>query len=283
MVGLPWDVTSSYRRGASEAPDAIRRATSGRLYNWFTERGVDLSAKLKVCDHGNVRWTKDLFSLDERLLRAILLHNHDAPFTLFLGGDHFVSYPCFASTAKTRGQHLSLLYFDAHPDLYQDYEGTLYSHATTVSRILEKSDLSSGRVCYVGVRASTRDQNERIKRFGLTVHTTQDVYAKGCHAISSSVRSLLKDGPVYLSIDLDSLDPAFAPGVANPQPGGLSTRQMLEILEGLEGLQIVAADLVEYSPRFDAPAGITGFTCAILIKEVMGLMSASPTAENRSP
>ena len=278
VIGLPWDATSSYRRGAAAGPDAIRRATSGRLYNRFTERGLDLAALWKVCDHGNVKETSDISKLKKSLASAISLHDHSDHLTLFLGGDHFISYPCFSLIAQKCKSRLSLLYFDAHPDLYESYGGSRYSHATTVSRILEDKNHSSGTVCYVGIRASTSEQNERIRNLGLTAYTTQDVYRRGCDAIASSIRSMLLDQPVYLSVDLDCLDPAFAPGVGNPQPGGLSTRQMLEILHGLEGLEIVAADIVECSPRFDSNARTTAFTSAILIKELMGIMARSATS-----
>ena len=275
VVGLPWDTTSSYRRGAAAGPDAIRRATSGRLYNRFTEQGLDLATLWKVCDHGNVKETSDISKLEKNLASAMSLHDHRSHSTLFLGGDHFISYPCFSLMAQKCKRHLSLLYFDAHPDLYESYEGSRYSHATTVSRILEDKNLSSGAVCYVGIRASTSEQNERIKTLGLNAYTTEDVYIRGCDAIASSIRSMLLNQPVYLSVDLDCLDPAFAPGVGNPQPGGLSTRQMLEILRGIEGLEIVAADIVEYSPRFESKARTTAFTSAILIKELMGIMARS--------
>jgi len=272
---LPWDATSSYRRGAAAGPDAIRRATSRRLYNRFTEQGLDLAALWKVCDHGNVKETSDISKLKRSLASAISLHDHRGHSTLFLGGDHFISYPCFSLMAQKCKCRLSLLYFDAHPDLYESYEGSHYSHATTVSRILEDRNISSGTVCYVGIRASTSEQNERIRTLGLNAYTAQDVYRRGCDAIASSIRSVLLNQPVYLSVDLDCLDPAFAPGVGNPQPGGLSTRQIFEILHGLEGTDIVAADIVEYAPRFDSKARTTAFTSAILIKEIMGIMAKS--------
>jgi len=283
VVGVPWDATSSYRRGAAAGSDAIRRATSGRLYNRFTEQGLDLATLWKVCDHGNVKETSNISKLKKSLAHAIGLHNHSGHSTLFLGGDHFISYPCFSLMAQKCKRRLSLLYFDAHPDLYESYEGSRYSHATTVSRILDDRNLSSGTVCYVGIRASTSEQNERIRTLGLNAYTTQDVYTRGCNAIASSIKSMLLDQPVYLSVDLDCLDPAFAPGVGNPQPGGLSMRQMLEILHGIEGLEIVATDIVEYSPRFDSKARTTAFTSAILIKEMMGIMAKSATSQRVHP
>jgi len=275
VVGVPWDATSSYRRGAAAGPDAIRRATSSRLYNRFTEQGRDLGSLWRVCDHGNAK-AKSVSGLKKALARAVDLHNHDDQTTLFLGGDHFITYPCFSAIAKKHGRPLSLLYVDAHPDLYETYEGVAYSHATVVSRILDEKNLSSGHVCYLGIRASTREQDERIKTLGLTVHTTRDVCEKGCDAVGSLVRSELLHEPVYLSLDLDCLDPAFAPGVGNPQPGGVSVRQILDVLHALTGLEVVAADIVEYCPEAESEARTTAFTSAILIKELMGIMANLP-------
>lgn len=219
---------------------------------------------------------KSVSGLKRTLNRTVSLHSHDDQTTLFLGGDHFITYPCFSAIAEKCGHPLSLLYVDAHPDLYENYEGTAYSHATVVSRILDEKDLSSGRVCYLGVRASTREQDERIKSLGLTIHTTRDVCEKGCDSIASLIRSEFLHDPVYLSLDLDSLDPAFAPGVGNPQPGGLSVRQVLDTMHALAGLEVVAADIVEYCPRAESLARTTAFTSAILIKELMGIMAKSP-------
>ena len=274
VVGVPWDATSSYRRGASAGPDATRWATSSRLYNHFTEQGMDLSTTWHVCDHGNVR-KSTVSNLRENIAQVADLHNHRNPSILFIGGDHFVTYPCFDFVRERSGNPLSLLYFDAHPDLYERYEGNRDSHATVVSRILETRGRGSGKVCYVGIRASTREQDERISALGLTAHTARDVYEQGCEAVSSSIRSVLKDVPVYLSFDLDCLDPAHAPGVPNPQPGGLTTRQVFQILHRIAGLRIVAADVVEYAPEFDSGARTTAFTSAALIKEIMGVMAQS--------
>ena len=278
VIGVPWDATSTYRRGAAAGPDAIRKATSSRLYNRFTELGLDLGALWKVCDHGNVKASK-VSALKKALADAVNLHDHDHPATLFLGGDHFITYPCFNLMAEKYGSPLSLLYFDAHPDLYESYEGVTYSHATVVSRILDEKNLSSGTVCYAGIRASTREQTERMSSLGLTVHTTHEIYEKGCDGVGSLIRSELLHKPVYLSFDLDCLDPAFAPGLGNPQPGGLTVRQILDILHALAGLEIVAADIVEYCPKAESEARTTAFTSAILIKELMGIMAKSESAE----
>jgi agmatinase len=280
VVGVPWDVTSTYRRGAAEAPNAIRKATSSRLYNRFTELGLDLGAIWKVCDHGNAR-ARGVSTLKKALAIAVNLHNHEHPAMFFLGGDHFITYLCFSIMAEKRGRPLSLLYFDAHPDLYETYEGDRYSHATVVSRILDEKNLSSGTVCYAGIRASTREQNERIGSLGLTVHTTHDIDEKSSHRVGSLIRSELLHKPVYLSLDLDCLDPAFAPGVGNPQPGGLTVRQILDMLHALAGLEIVAADIVEYCPKAESGTRTTAFTSAILIKELMGMMTKSERPQRR--
>ena len=275
VVGIPWDLTSSYRRGASGGPNAIRMDTDGALYNRYSERGMDLADVWRVCDHGNVRKVKAASKLRKSIQVRTRLHHHRDQRTLFLGGDHYVTYPAFELIAEAESKPLSLLYFDAHPDLYQSYEGSLHSHATVVSRIVENPKASTGRVCYVGIRASTKEQDRRIRQLGLTKFTSNDVYRKGCEAIGASVKTLLTDKLVYLSIDLDCLDPAYAPGVANPQPAGLSTRQLFDILHGLDGLKVVAADIVEYSPNCEPKPRTTGFTAAVLIKEIMQLLSST--------
>jgi arginase family enzyme len=118
-----------------------------------------------------------------------------------------------------------------------------------------------------------------MSSLGLTVHTTHEIYEKGCDGVGSLIRSELLHKPVYLSFDLDCLDPAFAPGLGNPQPGGLTVRQILDILHALAGLEIVAADIVEYCPKAESEARTTAFTSAILIKELMGIMAKSESAE----
>lgn len=283
VVGVPWDSTSSYRKGAAAGPNAIRRATDGRLYNQFTELGVDLATLWRVCDHGDAKRLPSGASaggLERSISSTVSRHGHSRPPLLFLGGDHFITYPCFSLVAKMHGRPLSLLYFDSHPDLYQQYDGNPNSHATVVSRILDRKELSSGSVCYVGIRASTAKQKDRIRGFGLTEFTTHDVNSQSCDTIGANVKSFLKNQSVYLSIDLDCLDPAFAPGVGNPQPGGLSTRQVIEILHAIYGLDVVAFDIVEYCPRFDSNGRTTAFTAAILIKEAMGLMAKSSSQKS---
>jgi agmatinase len=272
-VGVPWDKTSSYQRGSAAGPDAIRRATSAQLYNRCTEKGCDLASLWRVCDHGNTKKAEKIRELGRIIKAATNLHRHKNASVLFLGGDHFITCYCFSHIASLLGHRLSLLYFDAHPDLYERYEGSLYSHATVVSRILDRKDLSSGLVCYVGLRASTNEQDGRIASFGLSKYTAHDVSIRGCNSISRSIKSHFSNEPVYLSVDLDCLDPAYAPGVGNPQPGGLSTRDLIEILHGLEGLKIVAADIVEYAPKCDSKSRTTAFTSAILIKEMLGTMA----------
>jgi len=272
VVGIPWDVTSSYRRGAAAAPDAIRKATDARLYNSYTEQGVDLAARVKVCDHGNAEKARNVIDLKRIISSTIKVHDHKNAALLFLGGEHFVTFPAFESAAEFHGQRLSLLYFDAHPDLYEIYEGSLNSHATVVSRILSNTNANVGKVGYVGLRASTKEQEDRIAKLDLMKYTSHDVVEKGYQKICNSLNRMLKNTFVYLSIDLDCLDPAYAPGVGNPQPGGLSSRQLFDIIQNLD-LEIVAADIVEYSPRCDTNARTTAFMSAVLIKEIMWAMT----------
>jgi arginase family enzyme len=152
---------------------------------------------------------------------------------------------------------------DAHPDLYQDFEGDLFSHAAPFTRIMEEGLVT--RLVQVGIRTLSGHQKAQVDRFQVEVVDMR--------AWSAGVRPKIT-GPVYLSIDLDGLDPAFAPGVSHWEPGGLSTREVLALIQGLEG-PLVGADVVEFNPVRD-PAGITAMVCAKLVKELAGKMGQPP-------
>ena len=177
---------------------------------------------------------------------------------LLLGGDHAVTVPAFRATLR-RYPDLKLLYLDAHPDLYPDYEGDSLSHACVVSRILELEEMSGERITQVGVRALTPPQREVAQREGIRVVPAWEFASFRYEA----------EGPVYLSVDIDVLDPAYAPGCGNPVPGGPSTRELLALLQTLKG-RIVALDVVEVNPLLD-PSGITALAAARIVIEMLGL------------
>lgn len=261
VVGVAWDGGSSYRKGSSSAPQLIRQATSHRLYNSYTEGLTDLRPAWRYQDLGDVsaRSFDELASRLEAIV-ASAPRAADSLF-LFLGGDHSITIATVRALRRVKGD-FGLVYLDAHPDMYSEYDGDPYSHACVVRRIVELGLVDPGRIVVAGVRAPTPEQAEFARGSGVRVVSVHDLAHNGIPALGFE--------RAYVSIDLDVLDPAFAPGVGNPEPGGLSTRELVRALHGLEGVDIVGFDIVEYNPRHDHSM-ITAFAAAKIIRELLGL------------
>ncbi len=254
LIGLPYDASSSYHRGPAQAPAAIREALHCDSTNAWTEALQDLSG---LADAGDLPLPAgpEARELIERGIRD-LLDRGGVP--LALGGDHSVTYPILRALGP-RHPGLTILHFDAHPDLYQAFEGDPHSHACPFARIME--DGLAARLVQVGIRTMNGHQRQQADRFGVEVIDMR--------AWEAGVRPQLQ-GPLYVSIDLDAFDPAFAPGVSHREPGGLSSREVLTLLQALPG-PLVGADVVEFNPGHD-PLGLTGPLCAKLVKELVSRM-----------
>jgi agmatinase len=176
-----------------------------------------------------------------------------------LGGDHAVTYPIVEAFHK-KYDDLSILHFDAHPDLYNELDGNRHSHACPFARIMENG--LARRLVQVGIRGMNSHQRNQAERFGVEVHEMKD-WKEGIR--------LEFDGPLYISFDMDALDPAFAPGVSHFEPGGLTTRQAIQMIHNIRTPQIVGADIVEYNPKRD-PSGVTAMVSAKIFKEVAAKM-----------
>jgi arginase len=243
-------------RGASVAPDVIRRAIFSPSSNPSTELGLDLGRDERFLDAGNLRLPEGETALDAITRGAAEILTTGASL-LALGGDHAVTFPLVRAHA-THWPGLNVLHLDAHPDLYEEFEGNRYSHACPFARILE-AGLAS-RLVQVGIRTLNDPQRSQVSRFNVE----QVEVGKWANS------NLTFDGPVYLSLDLDVLDPAFAPGVSHHEPGGLSVRDVLRIIHGFRG-RLVGADVVELNPLRD-PTGVTGMVAAKLVKEIAARM-----------
>ncbi len=258
LLGVPHDASSSYLRGPAQAPPRIREALHSPSSNLSTESGRSLA---------DASWWRDAGDLalpSPATIRADI----EAGVTqvidaggrpLVLGGDHSVTYPVVRAVAAAHGP-FTLLHFDAHADLYDELDGDRHSHACPFARIMEAGLVS--RLVQVGIRTLNAHQREQAARFGVEVIDMRPVAA--------GVRPQLS-GPVYVSLDLDVLDPAFAPGVSHWEPGGLSTRELLTMLQAIDG-PIIGADLVEYNPLRD-PTGLTGMVAAKVLKELLDAMA----------
>jgi agmatinase len=257
LIGVPYDLGSSHLRGPAEAPPLIRAALRSPAGNSWTEQLRDLDAPDGLTDAG------DLSLPDGRQVRAtietaIRTLVGDGWRPLVLGGDHSITYPVLRAV---RGFHqrLTILHVDAHPDLYDEFEGDRFSHACPFARIMEER--LADRLVQVGIRTLNGHQRDQATRF--------DVEIFDMRSWAAGERPAL-DGPVYVSMDVDALDPAHAPGVSHREPGGLTVRDVLTLIQEFRGT-LVGADVVEYNPRQDV-SDLTAVAAAKLVKELAGRM-----------
>ena len=258
LIGILSDENSSYKKGAARAPEYIRRALHSWSTNLCSELGVDLANNPGFIDVGDreIADGVDNFLAIETNIDQII---ERGALPLILGGDHAITYPIMRAINHANGP-VNILHFDAHPDLYENFEGNPYSHASPFARIMEKG--LAKRLVQVGIRTLNQHQREQIDRYGVECHEMKDV------DISSIGRDF--EGPVYISCDMDALDPAFAPGVSHHEPGGLSVRDILDIIQRIPNY-IVGADIVEYNPDRDIN-DMTAMVAAKLLKEIAGKM-----------
>ena len=257
LLGIPFDAYSSYLRGAGDGPPKIREALGCDASNTWSESGVDLGSGTYE-DAGDLAFAeKDAFAAIEAGVGA-LIEQKKRP--VLLGGDHSITYPIVKAMAR-RYSGLTIFHFDAHPDLYEEFEGNRLSHACPFARIME-SGLAK-RLVQIGIRTINRHQREQAERFGVEVVEMRALPA--CEKLKAA-------GPVYITFDMDVLDPAFAPGISHREPGGLSVREAITHLHAIQG-DIVGADLVEYNPVRDV-AGMTATVAAKILKEILGKMIA---------
>lgn len=261
LLGLPYDANSSYLRGPAEAPDVIRKAFLSPHSNIASELGVELTEGAVWRDAGNLD-IKPLASQDADSaieIGAKQLYGTGQK-VIALGGDHSVSFPLVKAAHSIHGP-VNILHIDAHPDLYDDFEGNPFSHASPFARIMENG--FANRLVQIGIRTMNNHQRQQADRFGVEVIEMKDW---------NSVPSFKFDGPVYLSIDLDGIDPAYAPGVSHIEPGGLTAREVISVIQRFSGT-LIGADVVELNPKTDIH-GMTAVLAAKLVKEIMGRMAS---------
>ena len=256
LVGIPFDGQSSYLRGAGDAPPKIREALCCNASNRWTESGADLGVGGSFDDAGDLACSEtDAFEAIESGIGNLLDEGRKP---VSVGGDHSITYPILKAFAR-RYRELTVFHFDAHPDLYDEFEGNRLSHACPFARIMESG--LARRLVQVGIRTATQHQREQAKRFGVEVIEMPGLPAYG---------KLKAAGPIYISFDIDVLDPAFASGVSHREPGGMSVREAISHLHAIEG-DIVGADVVEYNPMCDSD-GMTATVAAKIVKEILGKM-----------
>ncbi len=256
LIGLPTDSHSSYLRGAAAGPAAIRAALASDHANKASERGPELGVDIALEDAGDLPLGEDDGD-PARIMAAVGDAARAGAVPIALGGDHMVTGPIVAALAGVHGP-LNILHFDAHPDLYDDYGGDPLSHASPFARIMERGH--AGRLVQFGIRTLNAHCRAQAERFGVEIFEMRDFAPE---------RVPIPEAPLYISIDLDGFDPAFAPGVAHHEPGGPSVREFLNVLDRAPG-GIVGADIVELNPARDLN-GVTATLAAKLVKELAAL------------
>ena len=258
LLGIRYDENSSFTKGAADAPPQIRAALRSDAWNLTSENGTDLSDDSTFFDAGDIEPVpgSEMSALIENSISTLIA---DGLAPISLGGDHSITYPIVRAFAR-KFNNLSVLHFDAHPDIYDSYQGNRNSHASPFARIMEQKLVK--RLVQVGIRTFTTDQREQVRKFGVESIEMRN--------LTANLPQLEFDSPVYISFDVDALDPAFAPGVSHREPGGLTTRQAIEFIQRLKG-KVVGADIVEFNPRMD-PLHITGTVCAKILKEIAARM-----------
>jgi agmatinase len=258
LLGVPYDASSSFQRGSAGAPAVIREALWSPAANSWTETGVNLR-EAPIDDEGDLRFTEGEpgGAARERISTAVERIAGSGRRPVTLGGDHSITYPVLRGL-RPHHRRLTVLHLDAHPDLYDDFEGDRYSHACPFARVMEER--LADRLVQIGIRTANAHQREQARRYGVEMIEMKD-WRDG--------HPLGLEGPVYVSFDLDAIEPGLVPGIAHREPGGFTVRQALAVIHSVGGM--VGADLVEFNPANDL-GGVTAAVCGKLVRELAGRM-----------
>ena len=273
VAGVPFDAGVSYRSGARFGPTHIREAS--RLLRPYNP-ALDVSPFdiAQVADAGDIAANPfNIGEAIETIQQAALDLTSDGTRLVTLGGDHTISLPLLRAAAERHGP-VALLHFDAHLDTWDTYFGAEYTHGTPFRRAFEEGLIDTEALSHVGTRGPLYGKKDLDddRRFGFGIVTSADVYRQGVDEVVAKLRDRIGDRPLYVSIDVDVMDPAHAPGTGTPEAGGITSRELLEILRGLVGLDLIGADVVEVAPAYDH-AEITGVAASHLAYDLVSLLA----------
>lgn len=261
VLGLPFDANSSFLKGPALAPDKIRLMGIEHATNHYSESGIEIIEGINYLDLGNLNFPDDdklsaYNSIKSRVLHEIGTENK----LICFGGDHSVSFPVIEAHSK-KFQKLNVLHLDAHSDLYDIYDENPLSHACPFARLMEQGCINT--LTQVGIRTLNQHQREQIERFGVKVIEMRNFNFDFLNDL---------EGPLYLSLDIDVLDPAFAPGISHHEPGGMDIRQLIKIIQNVN-VEIIGADIVEFNPVRDIN-NVTAMVAYKLFKEIAAKLLA---------
>ncbi len=273
VVGVPFDSGVSYRPGARFGPAAVREA-SRLLRPYHPELDVSPFAEKQVVDAGDIAVNPfNIGEAIETLQQKAEALQADGTRLVTVGGDHTIALPLLRAAAKKHGP-VALLHFDAHLDTWDTYFGEPYTHGTPFRRASEEGILDTSALSHVGTRGPLYGKRdlEEDRRLGFGIVTSGDVMRRGVAETVDALRQRIGDRPLYVSVDIDVLDPAHAPGTGTPEAGGMTSRELLEILRGLRDLNLVGADVVELAPAYDH-AEITAIAASHVAYDLVSLLT----------
>jgi agmatinase len=274
VLGVPFDSGTSYRPGARFGPQAIRQASRHLRTNFHPDYDTEPFRTIQVADAGDVACNP--YNIEEAIAQIEASADdlyRKAGAILSLGGDHTIAVPLLRSINKVAGQ-VALVHFDAHLDTWDTYFGAPYTHGTPFRRAAEEKLFNEDASMHVGIRGPlySRDDLERDAELGFKTVHCDELQSGGVEHVVKRIRERVGEHPLYLSIDIDVLDPAHAPGTGTPEVAGLSSRELVGILRGLKGLNLVAGDIVEVAPAYDH-AEITSLAAATVAFEMINLIA----------
>ena len=253
LLGIPFDEKSSFLRGPAQAPPLIRKVLHNGSSSYTAENNIDITEDIHLNDLGDLP-IEDYHSIHQEIINL----NLEGPI-VFLGGDHSMTYQTIKAIHQNHDP-FDILLFDAHTDLYDIFEGDKYSHACPFARIMEEGLVE--HLVQIGIRTVSRHQAVQAQKFGVEIITMAEI---------EKMYELTFERPLYISIDLDGFDPAYAPGVSHHEPGGLIPREIINFLHKID-VPVISGDIVEYNPTRDHQ-GITAALAAKLLKEMIAIIS----------
>ena len=275
IIGVPFDAGTSYRPGARFGPQAVRQASRQLRTNYHPSYDVEPFKVQQVADAGDI--TCNPFNIDEAIKQiedgaTDLLSRVENIITI--GGDHTIALPLLRAVNKKCGQPVALVHFDAHLDTWDTYFGAPYTHGTPFRRAREEGLFLDDASMHVGIRGPlySRDDLKEDADLGFKIIHCDDFQTQSVDQIVKRIKDRVGDNPLYLSIDIDVLDPAHAPGTGTPEIAGMTSREMLNVLRGLSDMNLVSADVVEVAPAYDH-AELTSTAAATIVFELINIIA----------
>ncbi|MBS1256882.1 MAG: Guanidinobutyrase [Deltaproteobacteria bacterium] len=280
ILGIPFDAGTSYRPGARFGPQAIRQASRHLRTQYHPSYDTEPFIEQQVADAGDITCNPfNIVESVEQIQTAATDMLGKVNSIISLGGDHTIALPLLRAVNHYHGA-VALVHFDAHLDTWDTYFGAPYTHGTPFRRAAEEKLFLDHASMHIGIRGPLYSRNDLItdEELGFKVVHCDEFQTEGVEHVTKRIKERVGNNPIYLSIDIDVLDPAHAPGTGTPEIAGMSSRELVNVLRGLAGLKIISADVVEVAPAYDQ-AELTSLAAATIVYEIINLLARSPNQE----